>query len=214
MMHVKIRFTLVLSVSMLLGTAGVSAGKPLGVQLLRPDSLAGWDHGTPSPRGWTVADGLLSGTEKSTPLLSGWTFGDFQLQFRWSVADDGACKLLLPQVPAGKGVELVLREGDGCGRLSDGDAELSPGGKAKSRKGKMHTAAVRREGKKLSFTVDGRWLYEVEIAADRRFGLGLAVTSGQPRWPTSGWRNRPANPCSMERISPAGGRREISRNGR
>ena len=40
----------------------------------------------------------------------------------------------------------------------------------------MHTAAIRREGAKLSVTVDGHWIYEVPIPGDVRFGLGLATT--------------------------------------
>lgn len=179
MTHAKMRLTLALSVSILLGISGISAGGRFGVELTRPDSLAGWDHGSPSPRGWTIADGQLSGTARSTPLLSGWTFGDFELRFRWSVADDGVLTLSLPEVPDGKGLELILREGEGCGRLTDGETELAPGRKVKRRRAKMHTAAVRRAGRRLSFTVDGRWLYEVEVGADRRFGLGLAVAGGQ-----------------------------------
>ena len=180
MIQAKMRLTLLLSVSIVLGTAGLSAAAPFGLQLMRPDSLVGWDHGTPppAPGDWTIADGRLSGTQRSTPLLSGWTFGDFELRFRWSVADEGALKLSLPEVPAGKGLELMLREGENCGRLTDGDKQLAPGGEAKPLKGKMHTTVLRRAGGKLSFTVDGRWLYEIDLPTGRRFGLGFSVAEG------------------------------------
>jgi hypothetical protein len=180
MMQTKMQLTLVLSVSMLLCTSGMSAGGQFAVGLMRPDSLAGWHYGNPPPRPgeWTIADGRLSGTARSSPLLSGWTFGDFELRFQWSVDEEGTWKVSLPEVPSGKGLELILREAEDCGRLTDGDRQLSPGGEVSRRKGKMHTAALRRTGKKLSFTVDGRWLYEVDLKPDRRFGLGLAVAEG------------------------------------
>ncbi|MFH1920825.1 MAG: hypothetical protein ABIP48_13155, partial [Planctomycetota bacterium] len=67
-----------LSVLVVLGTSLVSAAAPCGVELLRPDSLVGWDHGDPSPSGWRMIEGRLTGTGQSTPLLSAWTFGDFE----------------------------------------------------------------------------------------------------------------------------------------
>lgn len=175
MRHPKMRLTLALLASVLFGASSVSGGAPPSVRLMRPDSLIGWDHGTPPPQGWTIVDGRLAGTGNSTPLLSAWTFTDFQLKFQWSVAEGGDWKILLPEVPSGKGLELTLREGDHCGQLADGDGELSPGGRVKFRKGKMHTTLIRREKGKLAFTVDGKWLYEVAVRPDRRFGLGLAV---------------------------------------
>lgn len=175
MMLPRTRLTLALSVSMALGLLAVSGAAPFEVKLLRPDSLVGWDHGDPSPTGWTIDDGRLSGSGGATPLLSGWTFGDCQLRFKWSVANGGELRVLLPSVPAGKGPELTLSEGEHCGRLVDGDKELAPGAKVKARGDKMHAATIRREGGKLSVTIDGRWIYEVDVPADRRFGLGLAV---------------------------------------
>jgi hypothetical protein len=40
----------------------------------------------------------------------------------------------------------------------------------------MHTAVIRRDGKRLSLAVDGQGLVDTAIAPDRRFGLGLAVS--------------------------------------
>ncbi len=158
---------------------GASADEPFGVKLLRPDSLAGWDHGISPPVGWTITDGKLSGKADSTPLLSGFTAGDFELRFRWSVAGGGAWKVLLPQVPSGNGLELVLREGEHCGQLTNGNEELVPGGKVEPIADGMHTATIRRAGRKFSLAVDDKRLYEVDIQADRRFGLGLAVVEGE-----------------------------------
>ncbi len=149
------------------------------MKLMRPDSLVGWDCGDPAPAGWTITQGRLSGKKGSTRLLSAWTFGDFQLRLEWSVAGGGVCKLLMPDVPAGKGLELLLREGDGCGQLNDGDKQLSPGVKIGPVKDKMHTAHVGRAGGKLSLAIDGKQLYQVDLKAARRFGLGLAVTEGE-----------------------------------
>jgi hypothetical protein len=149
--------------------------EPFGVRLLRLDSLVGWEHGSPPPSGWTIVDGQLSGSERSTPLLSAWTFGEFELRFRWSVGDGSAWKVLLPDVPAGPGLTLVLQEGKHCGQLTDRGKELMSGVKVKPRKKGMHGAVIRREGGKFSFQVDGRWVYEIDLPADRRFGLGLAV---------------------------------------
>ncbi len=127
MMHRQKRSAPALSVLILLGVSAASFGEPFGVRLLRPDSLIGWDHGIRPLEGWTIGDGRLIGSGGSTPLLSGWTFGDFELRLRWSVAEDGVLALALPDVPSGEGLEFVLCEGDGCGRLMDGEVELSPG---------------------------------------------------------------------------------------
>ena len=176
MIRSPMRVALALSVSLVFSSRAAPQAAPFEVQLLRPDSLVGWEHGEGAPGGWTIVAGHLSGTGQSGPLLSAWTFGDFELRFRWSVAEGSELRVSLPKVPSGKGLELVLCEGEGCGRLTDGDTEIAPGAKVGARGEKMHAAAIRREGDKLSFTVDGHWIYEVPIQADGRFGLGLAAT--------------------------------------
>ncbi len=150
-----------------------------GVKLMRPDSLAGWDHGDRPIRGWTIRGGRLCGNAGATPLLSGYTVGDFQLRFAWSVADRAAWRILLPKVPSGKGFELTLREGPECGRLLDGDTPRVSGKPLPRNDGKRHAAEIRRQGAKFSLAVDGRLLYEVSIELNRRFGLGLAVDGGE-----------------------------------
>ena len=90
----------------------LAALEPTGVKLLRPDSLAGWDYGAASPSNWIISQGLLSGNPQSTQLLSGWTFGDFELRFEWSVQKEGVWNIALPDVPAGPGLQLTLKEGD------------------------------------------------------------------------------------------------------
>jgi hypothetical protein len=176
MIRSKTPLALMLFVSIAWGSRAVCHAAPFEVQLLRPDSLVGWEHGEGTSGGWTIADGVLRGTGQSAPLLSAWTFGDFQLRFRWSVAEQSELRVLLPKVPAGHGLEVVVCEGDGCGRLTDGDTELAPGTKVKPRGKRPHAAVIRREGDKLSFLVDGHWIYEVPIPAGERLGLGLAVT--------------------------------------
>ena len=153
-----------------------------GVKLTRPDSLAGWDHGRPAPSGWTVAEGVLSGMGESTPLLSGFTAGDCELRFKWAVSEGGAVKLLMPKVPSGDGLELVLCEGPECGRLSEGKTTLAVGGEVAPLKEKtaMHTAAIVRNGKNLSLTVDGKKLYDAKIPVSR-YGLGLAISDNDQK---------------------------------
>ncbi len=171
--------------SLLLGLPAhhARAEQPWGVKLMRPDSLLAWDYGAEEPRGWTIAGGRLSGTGDSTPLLSGFSFGDVELRFRWSVADGGCWCVQLPEVPAGKGLEIILCEGDGCGRVRDGDQELAPGKRlAAGQEGdqpRTHTAVIRRAEGKLLVSVDAEVLCEVPVAPERRFGVGLAMRDGR-----------------------------------
>lgn len=151
-----------------------------GVKLLRPDSLAGWEHGPEEPAHWIISDGRLTGNAQSTPLLSGWTFGDFALRFRFSSGSDGAWTIGFPDVPAGPGLRLTLKEGPGCGALSDGETTLSDGELLEGASGDaMHTAEIRRFGGTLSVIVDGRVMTEARLARNRRFGLSLEVPSGE-----------------------------------
>jgi len=156
-----------------------AAEKPQGARLMRPDSLDGWDHGPQPPSGWTIAEGQLCGTQDATPLLSGFTAGDVQLGFRWSVADEGVLKISLPEVPNGPGLELLLREGDGCGALRDGDKTIAPGATIEATEEAMHEAVLSREGDVLTVRVDDKPLARVSLSPQRRFGLGLAVARGK-----------------------------------
>lgn len=158
--------------------ASAAGGAPFGVALLRPDSLIGWEHGEQPVRGWTIADGRLTGQSDAVPLLSGFSFGDFELRLSWSVDEDGACRLLLPEVPEGQGLGLLLEEGDACARLTDGEKELAPGVKIEATPDAMHTATLRRAGGKLSVSINGHETCNVPIDPKRRFGLGLAAVRG------------------------------------
>jgi hypothetical protein len=153
-----------------------SRAESVGVSLMRPDSLAGWDCGQPAPAGWIMKDSCLSGAADATPLLSAWTFGDFSLRLEWSAT--GTLKILFPDVPTGKGLTLALREADGCGALTDGDHPLTPGKKIAAAAGKKHSAAIERAGSKFSVLVDGQAVCQAELPATRRFGLGLALEGG------------------------------------
>ena len=155
----------------------IPAEEDSALKLMRPDSLAGWDHGELPIRGWTMRDGRLEDNGPSTPLLSGYTFGDFRLRFRWSVTGTARWTVMLPDVASPDQLVLSLHEGRDCGCLvqtgRDFDA-LAAGGDCRPSGGKPHTAEIRRQGPKLSLTVDGRLLYEVAISPNRRYGLGLA----------------------------------------
>jgi hypothetical protein len=175
-----IRTPLHLAVVLLFSLASVSfAAEPFGVKLLRPDSLEGWTYGDQAPAGWTIAGGRLSGNRQATPLLSGFSFGDFELRLDWSVAAGGTLRILLPEVPCGQGLEVLLGDGDGCGQVLDTGRTCTPGQKVEPVQGKMHTAALCRAGAKLTVKVDNRPVAEIGLATGRRFGLGLAVTNGE-----------------------------------
>jgi len=153
----------------------------IGVHLMRPDSLAGWDYGPGRPSGWMIAGGTLRGSGSSTPLLSGFTFGDFQLQFGWGVEAGAAWDVLLPEVPSGPGLRLRLCEGEHCGQLDDADKTLAPGSPVAAISSGLHRARLDRAGNRLTLSVDDRQLWQVPVAPGRRFGLGLAVTGGEAR---------------------------------
>ncbi len=162
----------------------ICPAEEFGVKLMRPDSLDGWNYselapGALQPAGWTIAAGRLSGTAKSAPLISGFSAGDCELRFQWSVSPDGAWKIFMPKVPNEPALELILSQGADCGRLSDGDKILFPGAKIESlaEKGRMHTAAISRQGAKLSLAVDGNKIFAADVPAGR-YGLGLAVAQG------------------------------------
>lgn len=175
----KILPTVVVTLSLFFAAVPGFAGEFAGVKLMRPDSLAGWNYGQQPPSGWKISEGRLEGTPGSTPLLSGFTAGDCELQLKWSVKPGAAWKITMPEVPAGPGLELILREGEGCGELKDAQKVLAAGSRVDPLEAGMHTAAIRRSGGKLSVTVDDRLLGEVDVAPQRRFGLGLAVLGGE-----------------------------------
>ncbi len=158
------------------------ADQSWGLKLMRPDSLVAWDYGADEPRAWTIAGGRLSGTKDSSPLLSGFSFGDVELRFRWSTAEGAHWRVQLPEVPAGKGLEIIFCEGDGCGRVLEGDRQLAPGKRlesaARGDEPQAHTATIRRGEGKLVVSVDGQQVAEVAVEPGRRFGLGLALTGG------------------------------------
>ena len=148
--------------------------------MLRPDSLAGWEYAAQAPANWTISHGQLSGTAASTPLLSGWTVGDFELRFEWTVASRGAWALALPDVPSGAGIQITLKEGEGCGAVRDGDQVAAGGARIDPASGdSLHTTLVRSSGGMLSVIVDGRVASELSVDRNRRFGLGLSVPSGE-----------------------------------
>ena len=169
-----------LAVVVWLSLGSFAWAESFGVKLMRPDSLEGWTYGDLPPAGWTIAEGRLSGNRQATPLLSGFSFGDFELRLEWSVETIGTLRILLPEVPCGQGLEVLLRDGDGCGQVLDTNGRAwTPGQKVEPVQGKMHTAALCRAGGKLTVKVDNRPVAEVGLAPQRRFGLGLAVAGGK-----------------------------------
>ncbi len=160
-------------------TSLLASDDSFGVRLFRPNSLSGWDHGEAPPAGWTMAEYVLDGTAESAPLLSGFLFGDFELRWQWTVSEGGAWKLSLPEAPSGPGLTIILREGDQCGQLTDGDTQLDPGGKVERKAEGRHTATLRRAEGKLELVVNDNTLWTVDLDPQRRFGLGLALDAGE-----------------------------------
>ena len=144
--------------------------------LLLPDSLAGWEHGVDGTSGWKIKDGELS-AKGAKPLLSGYTFGDFQLRLSFATAKDATIRLVFPQVPQDAGLEVLLRDGDGCGAVREAGNSLAKGIKlVPTEAAAMHQALLERTGGKLRIAIDGKSLgSDIAVPADRRFGLGLAA---------------------------------------
>ncbi len=163
------------------GTAVVAVGdEPVGLNLLRPDSLAGWEHAAEPPSHWIISQGQLSGSEQSSRLLSGWTFDDFELRLEWSVESGGAWIVELPDVPSGPGLHIALGEGADCGAIRDESTTLAEGIVVETRSPpETHTAQIRRFGSTLTVMVDDRLAAEAQIDASRRFGLALSIPRGK-----------------------------------
>ena len=168
----------------------VAAEERPALDLLRPDSLIGWEHGEP-PQGWTIDDGVLSGGKDASRLISGWTLGDFELSFAWKADDQGAAKLLLTSDKPEGAVELTLKA-DAAPQLSF----TSPGAKTVTRAGdvgareQFQQATLRRDGATLELTVRGEINHskvqfvvsskvQVGIPADARFLLAIAIEGGR-----------------------------------
>lgn len=130
-----------------------------GINLFARNSLSGWEHGGLVSGDWQMNDGVLTGKQGAAPLLSGWTLGDFELHFKWSAAEKGQWKLLLPKAPDGQGLEFVF-ETDG---------------------GVSNTGEIIRKGTKLTVSLNGKEVSTEEVTADARYGLGLAIMQGEVR---------------------------------
>jgi hypothetical protein len=180
MTQTNLRLVLAFVVALVGMSWPLSANEPAGVKLLRPDSLSGWDYGAEAPAHWIISQGRLTGNPLSTPLVSGWALGDFELRFQWSVGPSGAWSIRLPDVPSGPGLQIALQEGDGCGTVRDRDAAPTGGLKVDAlAPNAMHAADIRRSGSALTVIVDGKVASEVTLDPNRRFGLALAVPTGE-----------------------------------
>jgi hypothetical protein len=144
-------------------------------QLFHADSLAGWRYGPSDSEGWTLSSGRLVGKQNAKPLLSGFTFGEFDLQFAWSVGKDAVLAIRFPEVPRQRGLTLTLREGDRGVDLTDGSTTLLHVADVAAVSHGDHTARVARRGKSISLEIDGRSAGAATLDSARRFGLGLAV---------------------------------------
>jgi len=151
------------------------SSEPPWLSLLRPNSLAGWEHGEPV-EGWAVEDGLLQGSGRSSELLGGWTFGDFELQLDWKAGDDAAVLLKLAGVDGDsqvgfklmdKAVDVESRKG-----VIEGRPVEAPERDA------FHSIHIRREGKRLTYK-SPLGIGGLEVPEEARFALRLAAARGE-----------------------------------
>lgn len=167
---------LILALGIVCSAAPLWADEPWGLALMRPDSLAGWDHGSPAPSGWNMAAGKLTGKRGATPLVSGWTFGDVELRWEWSVKPGAALAVRLPEVPTGAGLEIRLAADGRCGELCDAEKVTAPGTAMSAGR---HTAVLRRAQGQLALSINGKPAWQIDLPPARRFGLGLAMLEGE-----------------------------------
>lgn len=153
-----------------------------GLSLMHPLSFDGWNHGPKPINGWTIQGGGFCGTAGGVELLSGFSFDCCEIRLKWTILDNGSkLQVRMPEVPTGKGLTLTLCEGEGCGRLTDGDNVLSPGVSFHPVRNEVlpNTLILRRADGKISVKVNDRTLYTLSLDTTRRFGLALAVETGK-----------------------------------
>lgn len=149
------------------------------VKLLRPDSLFGWEHGG-KPQGWTIENGVLTGSKNASKLVSGWTLGDFELTLEYQAAAGAAVEVLL---------ESEAAEASAAVRLERGKIVVEgavPGSRGKSQVGfrtlKGHRAVtIRREGKRFQVRTEANGsaaVSSIGVPAGARFLLALDVDGG------------------------------------
>lgn len=158
----------------LLGMIATSVATAEEVPLFRPDSLIGWDHGKQPISGWTMNEGQLSGKANATQLLSGFAFGPGELHFHYQVADDGRFELLLHPIPAGEALRWVL-EADRFSIWQDNTQLIAP--TKLPQQADTHAAQVALKDNKLSFSLDGKQV--AQIQHQTRLVPGLKVTAGK-----------------------------------
>ncbi len=166
-------------VVLLMGTT--IAAEPESVKLLRPDSLAGWDQDNARTAPWTIRDGRLTASAESGILASQLHFADFTLHLRWSTPQGSAWKVQLPERGSKSTLELILREGAGCGQIRQGKSLLAPGADVAALRDAPHTATIRIAHGELSVEVDRRVLSKIALPRVASRGLQLAV-EGKQAW--------------------------------
>ncbi len=138
------------------------------------DSLAGWEYGRPVV-GWKAVGNKFIGSAGSMPLLSGFTFGDFSLEFQWSVGEKGVLVVSLPEVPSGEGLVLRLPEAGQTATLSSHGQPRFSDKLEPVAAGRTHTVRLERTGDRFVVNLDDHGLGSIPVAPATRFGLQLAA---------------------------------------
>ena len=154
--------------------------QPIELQLFRPDSLVGWDHGEDAISGWKINSGKLTSTPDASELLSGLVLNEFELSFQWRCDDQAALILNFHGIDSDNTLKVHLKEGERCGLTLDG-GDFKSGGKtieAPAEKDKLHQAVIRRQQGKFSLHIDEKQIYQFDIDANRRFGFAIQSKRG------------------------------------
>ncbi|MGY8766977.1 MAG: family 16 glycoside hydrolase [Pirellulales bacterium] len=153
---------------------------PIELQLFRPDSLVGWDHGEDRVVGWTINQGILTSTLDSSELVSGLVLNEFELSFQWRCDAQAALILNFHGIDSGNTLKVHLKEGVRSGLTLDG-GDFKSGSKtleAPTEEGMFRQAVIRRQQGKFSLHIDENQIYEFEIDANRRFGFAIQSKRG------------------------------------
>ncbi len=134
------------------------------LNLFDRSTLAGWEYGSPDRSGWTMKDGVLHADSPPSPLLAGWTFGDFELEFNWSVTTTSSWIIDLYGLPSVPPPQLCFTQDHKAGTALGGKGMVLIAVAAAAE----HTAAIHRHGAKLTVIADGEQLYACDIDARAR----------------------------------------------
>ena len=139
--------------------ASAAAAETPGLQLLAKDSLAGWQYGD-DLAGWTIHDGVLTGSAAASPLVGGWTLGDFELDIAFTTPKASAIELKFSTVDDQDNSNAIY-----CGSK---ETEI--------KNGRLH---IKRRAGELSYEFDEGQNGRSSVDPQTRLGISLSVLGKQ-----------------------------------